>query len=208
MNNKGITLTEIIISIALISIVLVLLFSLLVTVNDTNEESKINSTYLINKSLILKSIEEDLTKDTDGITLRTCEASDIYSSYTTTNLDLEYQASECIMIDYDNDINTENAKLGIYYYLNKKSYVISYINNEKKSTRLLNEFEKFNVENGMLNNKMKITLNNESNSCNYDTLYSCSNIDKGFMSINIPIIGSDGKDYSIIISYYGKVSIE
>ena len=59
LNNKGITLVEIIISIALISIVLLFLFSLLVTVNDMNNESEVNTTYLITKSLILKNIEDE-----------------------------------------------------------------------------------------------------------------------------------------------------
>ena len=55
-NNKGMTLVEIIISIALISILLLFLFMLLVTVNDINTESEVNSNYLINKSLILNEI--------------------------------------------------------------------------------------------------------------------------------------------------------
>ena len=44
--NKGFTLVEIIISIALISIVLIFLFSLLVDVKDMNDEASINSDYL------------------------------------------------------------------------------------------------------------------------------------------------------------------
>ena len=61
LNNKGITLIEIIISIVLVSIVLIFLFTLLISVKDMNTESEVNSTYLINKSLILKNIEEDIT---------------------------------------------------------------------------------------------------------------------------------------------------
>ena len=51
MNKKGMTLVEIIISIALISIVLIFLFSLLVNVRDINSSSEVNTTYLINKAL-------------------------------------------------------------------------------------------------------------------------------------------------------------
>ena len=84
LNKKGITLTEIIISIALISIVLIFLFSLLILVKDINDESEVNSTYLINKSLILKNIENDLRK-ASSLTLRSCGTdgikNNIYSSY-------------------------------------------------------------------------------------------------------------------------------
>lgn len=218
LNNKGITLTEIIISIALISVVLIFLFSLLVTVNDINKESEVNSTYLINKSLILKNIESDLSKinPDEGITLRTCAANDIYSGYNEFLNSLSEEdkkikgASECIVIDYDNNASTENAKLGIYYYNNRDSYVISYIYGNVKATRLLPDFEKYNVDKttGEFydNMKMKIKLGSYS-SCGSD-LSRCNNTEeKEFTTITIPIIGEDEKDYSIIISYYGIVSI-
>ena len=83
LNNKGITLIEIIISIVLISIVLIYLFSLLVAVNDINEESDINSTYLVNKALIIKNIEEDLsnvTSDKD-LEISACNISEFYTNY-------------------------------------------------------------------------------------------------------------------------------
>lgn len=211
LNNKGITLTEIIISIALISIVLIFLFSLLITVNDINDESKVNSTYLINKSLILKNIETDLRKvlPTDGITLRTCTSiTEVYSSYTTDGLNENQKAWECIILDYDNDASTPNAKLGVYYYKNRTSYVISYIYGDIKATRLLPDFEKYNILGSNFKNdnfKMKI---NTSNSCYYNGMDTCNDLTTpGFATIKIPIIGSDGKDYSIIISYYGKVLV-
>lgn len=208
LNNKGITLTEIIISIALISIVLIFLFSLLVTVNDINKESEVNSTYLINKSLILKNIEEDLRNATSGIALRKCQngVKDIYSTYDINALTkTEYKASECIILDYDNNESTENAKLGIYYYDKKESYVISYIYDNVKATRLLPNFEKYNVNKstGELNNNMKMKINGSI--CGQD-LSGCSS-SSGFATITIPIIGEDEKDYSIIISYYGTVLI-
>lgn len=213
LNNKGITLTEIIISIALISIVLIFLFSLLITVNDINKESDVNSTYLINKSLILKNIEEDMSKvsNTEGITLKKCEdgAKDIYSSYSIDGLDKEQQASECIKIDYND--GSKDSKIGIYYYKNRESYVISYIHDNTKTTRLLPHFEKYNVnkDEGILNDnfKMQIKLGNGS-SCG-ENLSGCNDMSSaGFSTITIPIIGNDRKDYSIIISYYGIVSIE
>ena len=214
LNNKGITLTEIIISIALISIVLIFLFRLLVTVNNINKESEVNSTYLINKSLILKNIEGDFAK-TSYITVSNCDVkNDIYQKYEDINNDGTYdeeyftyedddmnrtdrdklKANRCLKFtySYDDSKPDSNAYLGIYYYKNRNSYVISYIHGNIKATRQLPDFEKYNIiaSNNLRDWKFKnITLNNPIN---------------GFATITIPIIGSDEKDYSIIISYYGK----
>ena len=212
LNKKGITLVEIIISIALISIVLVFLFSLLVNVKDMNDEAEVNSTYLINKSLILKNIESDLENiGDDGLTIsETCGIkADIYSEYDIndsyllkdnelsltprekTKIKRLRNASKCLKLSGFSD-GTE-AVLGIYYYKNKESYVISYIHGNVKATRELPEFEKYNVKSvGGLKNSFVL---------GYPNIYD------DFYKIEIPIIGSDGKDYSIIISYYGKVTV-
>ncbi|MBQ3021112.1 MAG: prepilin-type N-terminal cleavage/methylation domain-containing protein [Bacilli bacterium] len=186
-NNKGMTLVEIIISIALITIVLVFLFSLLITVNDINKESEVNSTYLVNKSLILKNIQGDLSKF-DSIQLSSCNIKDFYTTYESDRG--ENIANDCLEITYKDDVNP--AYLAIYYYENQNDYVISYIHGNVKSTRKLPEFEKYNVDADSL--KKEFIYNGE--------------VTDGFYTITIPIIGSDGKDYSIIISYYGTVKIE
>lgn len=224
-NNKGMTLVEIIISIALISIVLLFLFMLLITVNDINDESEVNSSYLINKSLILKNIEEDLSKS-NSITLSTCNVKDdIYGNYGVSstyftdkdnNSKDNLKANRCIKIKYNDitDTDDENiAKIGIYYYKNKSSYVISYIRGNIKATRLLTDFEKYNVtvnesdHTADLKNDFKIVLGNTGNSCG-SNLSGCTTSSDIFSKITIPIIGPDEKDYSILISYYGTVTIE
>ena len=145
LNNKGITLVEIIIAIALISIVLLFLFILLVNVNDINEESELNSSYLINKSLIIKNIEEDLNNSTE-ITISNCindvtsiyDIQAFYEGYGTEGYFDENEknkANECLKLEYDGD--TEPAYIAVYYYDNRDSYVISYIHGTTKSTRLL-----------------------------------------------------------------------
>ena len=215
-NNKGMTLVEIIISIALISIVLLFLFMLLVTVNDINTESEVNSNYLINKSLILKNIEDELSK-TSSITLYTCNVkNDIFTNYGVSpspyytyegesTVQNKLKAKTCIKIKYDSD--PELAKIGIYYYKNKNSYVISYIHGSIKATRLLPEFENYNVNGTNLKNDFQIKLGNvTTNKCG-SNLSGCSNVNNSFSTITIPIIGPDEKDYSIIISYYGTVTI-
>lgn len=217
LNKKGITLVEIIISIALISIVLIFLFSLLVDVKDMNDEASVNSDYLINKALILKNIEEDLD-NAESLTINSCIINDFYKTYPKPdkiNIDNDYfekdttdnettikkrLANECIKFEFD---DSTNGFLGIYYYKNKSSYVISYIHGSTKATRLLPDFDKYNVKDGNIKSEFKIKYSNSSgttklyNEINAITLYK--NI---FHKIEIPIIGSDGKDYSILISYY------
>lgn len=208
LNKKGITLVEIIISIALISIVLIFLFSLLVDVKDMNDEASINSDYLINKALILKNIEEDLD-ETTSLKISTCEINDFYTTYNTYKDSLEdkQKASECIKFIFNYD-NSNVAHLGIYYYKNKDSYVISYIHGNTKATRLLPKFEKYNVDDsGNIKSRFKIKYSNSNgitktyNEINVNAITLDKDI---FHKIEIPIIGSDGKDYSIIISYYKK----
>ena len=212
LNKKGITLIEIIISIALISIVLVFLFSMLINVRDINDSSTINSTYLINKSLILKDVEEDLLNVSE-ISISTCNIEDFYPKYGDDDYfeDIEdkYKAKECIQI---NGINEDTAYLAIYYYKNKESYVISYIHGDIKTTRNLPNFEDYNINMDKIKNT--INLVNSSNSvCSYNEEESdfigsnCNNEENNFYKIVIPIIGSDGKDYSILISYYGIVTV-
>ena len=219
LNKKGMTLVEIIISIALISIVLVFLFSLLVDVKDMNDEASINSDYLINKALILKNIEEDLDK-ADSLKLNTCEINNFYTTYpkninitSTTpyfvkeanedaNVIKKRQANECISFDFGND---DVAHLGIYYYKNKDSYVISYIHGDTKATRLLPEFEKYNVDySGNIKSGFEIKYSNSSRPNNVPITGKIELENDIFHKIEIPIIGSDGKDYSILISYYKK----
>lgn len=205
LNKKGMTLVEIIISIALISIVLVFLFSLLVDVKDINDEASINSDYLINKALILKNIEEDLDKTTTELKINTCEIRNFYTTYDTYKNDLEVKqkANECISFDFGDS----KAYLGIYYYKNKDSYVISYIHGDTKATRLLPEFEKYNVKDGKIKDEFKIKYSNSDNTTDTTNVPITGEMkleNDIFHKIEIPIIGSDGKDYSILISYYKK----
>lgn len=214
MNKKGMTLVEIIISIALISIVLIFLFSLLVNVRDINSSSEVNTTYLINKALILKNIEEDLSKrEGTEITVSQCEIKNLYSNYNNDddsyfNNNDDNKANECIEFNFG---GSDIAHLGIYYYKNKDSYVISYIHDSIKATRLLPDFAKFNVTDGKINFDIKYSNSNNYNCVltgNNPNCETTTNNDKFFHKIEIPIIGDDEKDYSILISYYGKLNIE
>ena len=231
LNNKGITLIEIIISIVLISIVLIYLFSLLVTVNDMNDESDINSTYLVNKALIIKNIEEDLSKVNEDTTLEIskCSIADLYGKYGETDYFIQESdenledsektairtkrtAKECIKIS---GMGESSAYLAIYYYKNKDKFVISYIHDNIRATRELPDYMTYNVDdNGKIINPLEL-YNSSNNKCSYNSetgnidgnSSDCSNNSSNFYKIVVPIIGSDGKDYSILISYYGKVEV-
>ena len=64
LNKKGNTLIELIISIALMSIVLVFLMHLLIDLNNTNTNNKFAKNNQINRTEIIKFIEQDLNKNT------------------------------------------------------------------------------------------------------------------------------------------------
>lgn len=219
MNKKGITLVEIIISIVLISIVLILLFSLLISVKDINYESKVNSSYLINKSLIIKKIEEDFEK-AKSIKLANCSISNFYPGYgsgsdyyndSDGNYNADFSHKKCIKFEYvtiktKEDGTTEDvpsdAYLGIYYYKTKGMYVISYVHGTQKSTRTLPQFE-------MFQHNLDTLDNNEwyHNNSKLTSSYLSSNPQLTYNNLHdiyIPIIGIDGKDYSLNLSYYKK----
>lgn len=61
-NNKGVTLVELIISIALISIVIVFLFNLLSEVRYVNNNTNFNRKNQQKRAIILKTIQEDFLK--------------------------------------------------------------------------------------------------------------------------------------------------
>ena len=59
MNNKGMSIVEIIVSVALVSIVLIFMINLLITVKSSSDTSQNKSDALINRALIVKEIEKD-----------------------------------------------------------------------------------------------------------------------------------------------------
>lgn len=181
-NKKGMTLVELIVSIALISIVLVFLFALFINVKDINEESEINTTYLINKALIIKDIEEDFTNDNlSNITLSECSR-DFAEKYGQNAEDVKV----CIAFEYEyNDITSDTGYLAIYKYSGygryKENYLLSYIHGTTLATRVMTDFTDYDVE------SLKYEFNEKS---------------QAFL-LSIQIIGPDGKDYSLNIPYSG-----
>ena len=250
LNNKGMSLIEIIISIALISIVLIFIFSLLINVKNINTESELNSTNLIQKALMISDIEDDLMNSTK-LEITSCGAQGINSFHPTyaaehTNFLAESLTSSklagmCIKFkiyrpDPDGPTGSESAyetfaHLGIHYCEQalEEGYKITYIAEDGgKYSRALPEFDKNNVTSGELrttsipsivygssSNGTVGTINFIKNSTSpYDeytvqsslvlqsslaTPYSNEN---DYAIIKLPVIGTDGKDYTYLISYH------
>ena len=185
LNNKGVTLVEIIVSVALISIVLIFLFSLLIQVNNENSDNEVKSSYLVNQSAFIKQIEEDFIdyKFTDG---------DLCNSYGVTiyNSSDETKAKNIYLPKWNNissnikclsfTLNEEPgyAHLFLYKRTDNKTILSYYRGDFKQSV----ELEEFDWE-----------KNNEE---------ATRKFDDNMYAFSLPIIGPDGKDYSINLSYY------
>lgn len=219
LNNKGVTLIEIVVSIVLISIVLIFIAMLLIDVKDINDESSTNASYLINKALLTKIIEEDLMKY-EKIEIEPCNGViNLYNQYDVSEIsDNKNKFSECLKIRtfiYGDEASATEiepaAYIGLYYLNTRNSYVISYIHGDiSRTTKDFNDFDKYNINNSGLikNNSLKMYIEYDNIKYYYDEIGNYEKKDEiGALTINIPMIGSDGKDHSIVIPYYGKLSI-
>lgn len=258
LNNKGMSLIEIIISIALISIVLIFIFSLLVNVKDINTESELNSANLVQKALMISDIEDDLMNSTK-LVITSCGDQGVnsfhpqyaaeVSGYKTSN-QLDRLASMCIKFeisrpDPDGPAGPGSAyqtyaHLAIHYctntIANRQGYKISYIAEDGgKYSRDLPDFEKNNVTTtatsgelrttnipsiiyGSSSNGSTGTITFEKNSTSsYEeftmpsskptltlesSLASTATNEIDYAVIRIPVLGTDGKDYTYLISYH------
>lgn len=205
LNNKGITLVEIIISVALISIILIFLFSLLIQVNNENSDNEVKSSYLVNQATFIKQIEEDFLDYGEGfkegsyctestISATTPDASlylpKLYGASVSLTGDAQTMNIKCLNFKYNDDSNS-------YLFLykredtsNENGYVtiLSYYRGDFKQSVELEEFD-WNM------NVIRGTTEQLSASASSNSTY------KEF-TFSLPIIGPDEKDYSINLSYY------
>ena len=196
LNNKGMSLIEIIISITLISMVLIFIFSLLVNVKDINNQSELNSTYLIKKALMISDIEDDLM-NSEKIFIGKCYVEDPtatldeykykhgtyafhatykneFSSFTGDE-NLFKKAGMCIQFEIDrpDPIPDATAWLAIHYCtesikLEDKGYKISYVADDgARFTRELPDFEIYNVTGAKLKHKPSIKFGKSTSSTIY-----------------------------------------
>lgn len=201
LNNKGITLVEIIVSVALISIVLVFLFNLLIQVNNENSDNEVKSSYLVNQSTFIKQIEEDFLDapnftgtavkcDGNANISKTNSSADIYlprlkgsGPIFTGNGDA--RNIKCLQFNIDT-----NQKSYVFIYKREETgtsnfkTILSYYKGDFKQSVELEEFDwNMNVDNN--NAQLEIDISSLNNMFSY----------------SLPIIGPDYNDYSINLSY-------
>lgn len=122
--NRGVTIVEILISVAIIGIILLLLFSMLLQVRNEDKNNNIQSNFIINQSTFIKAIEEDITNY--GVkAVSSCSLSDININSATVVAGDE-QNFKCIRIEYAAD-----------YLKDKVGYLVIY-----------NFYSKYEVEDG------------------------------------------------------------
>lgn len=184
MNKKGMTIVEIIVSVSLVSIVLVFLFNIIITVNNSNAKMKNKSNLLINKGIIIKEVENDfLSLGLNGI--KYCTSTEltetdlkkrIIPSGTETNSNFY-----CLKLEYKLAPNEPGY---LIYYKQSVDNIIGYIRGTKRILRHTTQIP--TGEDGIVK---KWCYNTRAK-------YSC------FVNINMPVIGDNGENYSIDLSYY------
>lgn len=110
LNNKGITLMELIVSIALISIVVMFLFRLLTDIRYTNKNTDFNREDQQTRAIVLKHIEEEfLTRKLIGLKSTS-------PSIDTLIITFYYMDGTTATLKFKNDVNSyieyENTGLG------------------------------------------------------------------------------------------------
>ena len=188
-NKKGMTITEIVVSVVLVSIVLVFLLNLLITVKKYTDDNQSESNLLINQSIITKEIEKDI-KDYSLSGISTCTATDLASGI------LPYGADQgnlyCLKLVFDNTLIRDNVGYLLYYTYNfsdnNPQTVIGYKRGDNQVVR------QSYVDMNPLTYPGSVT-----SSCTSSDNY-CS------LRIVMPIVDDNLNDYSITISYIYKKS--
>lgn len=111
--NRGVTIVEILISVAIIGMILLLLFSMLLQVRNEDKNNNIQSNFIINQSTFIKAIEEDITNY--GVkAVSACSLADVNINSSTVVAGDE-ENFKCIRIEYAAD-----------YLKDKVGYLILY----------------------------------------------------------------------------------
>ena len=207
-NNKGISIVEIIISITLISIILVFLFTMLITVKNEDDKSKHVANMLVNQALIIKEIETDFIdyELTDIASCSDCgtppcddSIKSILPQTTAVSLVDASPKGNCLKLIYNpakfqNLSSTDPENIG---YLTRYSYrysgtisdpkyieVVSYRRGEKSLVREIRSLE----------------ASGEISPITGTVLQKCGG-NACAISIDLPISDDDGEDYGVHLGY-------
>ena len=207
MNNKGVTIVEILLSIIIMSIVLIILFSMLSNVRNEDEKNQIKSQYVVNQSLIVQAIEEDII----NYGVKSVEECSLYNvDLSSNNINQKYRNDfKCLRINYASDYLTDNIGfLMIYNYYNnydpvknyegsESSWMTRYVRGHYDGTEVKDNWRTLTTASNNLPDQ--VDLSGEI-TVKYTNMALSSNNSNAVL-INIPIKNPNGDHYDINLSF-------
>lgn len=198
-NQKGVTIVEIVVSVALISLVIIFIFNLMITVKNINDDSNSSSTNIINQNIIIRKVQADF-KDLELTKVDSCSSDDIknlmvsnYNQKTSYCLKLSYVGGEVgYLIYYSYHNNTSNKDLNIIGYSRENNVVL-------RETDIVPRNNNEDSENN--NYPLKVNTSCPSDESNAN----CA------LNIVMPVVDSVGNNYDINLNYIyasNKVTID
>ena len=203
--NKGITIVEILLSIIIIGAVLIILYSLLISVRKDNDANQMHAQYLINQANYTQIIEEDITNY--GVSL--VSACDLYDiDMDSFNINSQYRKNfKCIRINYAADYLVDNIGFIMIYNYNYKYDVTDDKSLVGKESAWMIRYTRGHFKDGKwvpLNSRMNqfpddINLDDSVTVKFNRTSPLVSTIDGAV--INIPVSSNDGVHYDINLPF-------
>lgn len=189
-NNKGMTLTEIIICVVLVSIILVFLLNLLITVKKHSDSEKNASNLLINQSVLTKEIQKDFN-DYKLKGVSSCSPDDITKSGSDRIVSVNSNNIYCLKLTYEN--NSIGYLLQYSYKYSDSGNIIKRVIGYKRGTNQV-------VRESYVDMDPNVNIGTVETSCSISSSENCG------LKIKMPIIDNEGNDYSIELSYIYKNS--
>ena len=183
-NKKGITIVEIIVSIALISVVLIVLFRLLILLRNNSAITENKSAFLLNQSLITEAISDKFNEK--GVTnnpVKTIASDHVTLELTESNVSIEINSITCTYSRII-DIDVYEDKLESYEKYNT-------------STSGCSSFTKTIINRNMPNNGIyKLDDIEVETNC----ISTTSNNSNNIFTIRIPVYDKKNNSYDILVS--------
>lgn len=189
LNNKGISIVEIIVAVSLVSVVMVFLMNILISVNNANSTSQSMSIDLLNQALVTREIQSD------------------FNSFMVKSVQkIEGNRTDNKIKDIPSDVIPQSAKnikgfIVDFYLTSDKGYILYYEYNPNvsiSSNTAGNNLRVFGYKRG--NNKIMRETDTSVDSPNF----SSKNDKTGnftLYNLSLPLYGKDGYDYGLDLSY-------
>lgn len=213
MDNKGMSITELLVSILIISIVLLLLFSLFIQVKNQDSKNAIQSNFILNQATIIKAIEED-TVDYGLKRISACNLSEmgIDPNIIVKGYEDKYQ---CLKLEFKSSFLKANiAFLSMYNYYTKYEYTDKgYVSKDKDNKSWMISYKRGYYKNfngdGTPNYKSFVSESSfmkeipEEVDLSFDSYlnYTALSDNINAASLVFPIVSSAGEHYDINIGF-------